>query len=225
MFSLRQFGWIALTVGCLAATDARAAAIPIIQDALDQGTWTATGGSNFATNDAGLTPSAGTTFWGSTYHLTATVGVSKTFTGTTVQAGIYRLMIDTAAPDPPSSYSPAGYSPVPLAGFSQFGLTGLSVPRVTVSAPTPPAATPQWTTWLLQYTVPDGGPDIGHTLGFAAQATATNYSVMLDNVRVSFEVPEPGSTAAAVALCGACILRRQRHLTIGRDEGVHECAA
>jgi hypothetical protein len=194
----------------LLASTAAAQVVTVVQDPLDSGQgWTVEGGS-FGTNANGLLPSAGTSYWGSTFHLTATVGVSKTFSGVTVMPGTYTLLVDTASPYPPSQFS-SGYRPVALSDFQHFGLTGMSAPRVTVSAPTPAAETAVWTTWELRYDVPAGDPGIGSLLGFRALVTATNYDVLLDNVRVSYTpIPEPAVATVFVGAALAGLSRRRR---------------
>jgi hypothetical protein len=189
-------GIVALAITLIASNSAVAAVL--FSDPVElSGGWTLIDGG-FTTGVQGLVPSAGITFWGSTYDQPADVGLFKTFPALKVQVGTYTVSIDTAAP-----YGPPKYRAVALSEYTDLGLTGLSSPRTIISAGTPPAATPSWTTWSFSYLVPPGSADVGNTIGFRArfQPTGFGYTTMLDNLRISYDaIPEPTAAMAALGL-------------------------
>lgn len=197
----------AAVLGLLAAPSAFAVALtPLYSDPVEPSDGWSTPSIHWTASLKGLTPSAGSRFWGSASNVPASIGLSKSFAGLTVEPGTYRLLIDVADPHA------ANADPVPYANFTTFGLTGIASPADIESAPTPPGGVPQWTTWALTYTVPEGSPDTGNTLGFAMaynNPANTSYGVMLDNLRIEFApVPEP--TSLAILALGAATLTRRR---------------
>ncbi len=168
----------------------------IVADPIEQfDGWTLIGGGWGGSGQMGFNASAGYWYWGSSWDRPATVGIEKTFSDLTVTPGLYTLTIETMCP----GYSPY-YNSVPLAAFSEFGLTGISPTQETaLSAPTPQAGVRSWTPWTIRYSVPMNSPDVGNPLGFEALYRHTNntgYSVMLDDLHVSFQaVPEPSTLA------------------------------
>ena len=152
-----------------------AVAAPLVADPVEVGGGWNLNGGGFTTVVAGLPPSEGNTYWGSTFNEPADVRLWKSFSSLTVQPGTYSLSIDTSAPfDSP-------YRATALSDFSQLGLLNVTSPRTVVSAPTPPGGTANWTAWSVSYFIPDGSADIGHPLGFNAhlQTTGFAYTTML----------------------------------------------
>src|SRR4051812_38178686 len=68
-------------------------AAPLFSDIIDtNGGWVVNGGG-FTSGVGGLPPSAGSSYWGSTFNQPADVALSKTFPAYTVQPGTYTVSI------------------------------------------------------------------------------------------------------------------------------------
>ena len=194
---------------CLVAMPAAALDFdsPLISDPIESQDGWATPSVHWGTGIGGLTPSAGSEFWGSTFNQEVTIGMSKSFTGVLVEPGAYRFRIDVAQP----LTSVINYNPVPYSDFGVLGLTGISSSAVVISAVTPPAGVADWTTWEIAYTVQAGSPDVGNTLGFEMSydnPPSYAYSMMIDNLEVAY-VPEP-SGLALLGLSGLLLARGRR---------------
>ena len=187
--------------------------INVVSDPMERnGGWTLIDGGWGGNGQMGFDAHAGHDYWGSSWEEPATVGLYKTFPSAFVEPGTYTLTIYTMCP----GHDP--YNAVPLIDFTDFGLTGISAElRTILSAPTPTPGSKIWTMWTLDYTVPQGSPDIGNPLGFKAKYEHTNYthySVMLDDLHVTLaEVPEPSAiillSTAALGLF-AYVWRRRK---------------
>ena len=128
-----------------------------------------------------LRPSAGETFWGSSFNQLATVGLRKSF-DLLVEAGTYTLRVELSAP-----FGGSSVDAVPYEQFTRFGLTGISSEPISVDAITPEESVQEWTTWTIKYSVVPGSVDVGHTIGFEALFTAIDYTVMIDDLTISFD--------------------------------------
>lgn len=197
-----------LTLLCVHTSSA--CAEMIFSDPIDENDgWVLSGGSWGDQNAiSGLTPNAGSTYWGSTSIARTITGLSKEF-ALTVEPGRYTLSIDVSAPfGPPNVYA------VPYSDFTAFGLTGISSSPTALFTPTPPELTRSWTTWSISYDVAPGSADIGNTIGFNASLFSDDYTVMLDNLKIVHAVPEPSSMVlfglAASSLAGFTTWKRRR---------------
>ena len=179
----------------------------VFYDPIDDNDGWNTDDIHWTTGVGGLSPSAGTTYWGSTFNQSATVGLSKDF-ALTVEPGKYTLTVDVSAPFGDPLYDAVAYS-----DFTEFGLTGITSSPTVISAVTPPESTPVWTTWTFSYLVDEESSDIGNTIGFSALLSADDYNVMVDNLTITHAVPEPASiTLFGMASCitGFAAWRRRR---------------